>query len=239
MELWENGPLFEQAEHFRLGTDSVLLADFVNIGTRKRGIDLGCGSGILPLLLLVRSDRLHMTGLEINPEAARVADANIAANALEERCDIVTGDIRRCRELFRTGQFDLVVANPPYFTAGSGKQSPDADKAAARSEKLCSLEDICRAASYLCRTGGAFCLVHRAERLADVICLLRETGFEPKRLRTVSHSAEKEPSLVLIEARRGAGSGLKIMPPLFICGDDGRESAEIKRIYHREDEHER
>lgn len=239
MELWENGPLFEQSEHFRLGTDSVLLADFVNIGTRKHGIDLGCGSGILPLLLLVRSDRLHMTGLEINPEAARVADANIAANALEERCDIVTGDIRRCRELFRTGQFDLVVANPPYFTAGSGKQSPDADKAAARSEKLCSLEDICRAASYLCRTGGAFCLVHRAERLADVICLLRETGFEPKRLRTVSHSAEKEPSLVLIEARRGAGSGLKIMPPLFICGDDGRESAEIKRIYHREDEHER
>ena len=104
---------------------------------------------------------------------------------------------------------------------------------------MCSLEDICRAAAYLCRTGGAFCLVHRAERLADVICLLRETGFEAKRLRTVSHSAQKAPSLILIEAYRGAGAGLKIMPPLFICGDDGRESAEIKRIYHREDEHER
>ena len=85
------------------------------------------------------------------------------------------------------------------------------------------------------RTGGAFCLVHRAERLADVICLLRENGFEAKRLRTVAHRPGKEPSLVLIEARRGAGSGLKIMPPLHICGDDGRESAEIKRIYHRED----
>ena len=131
------------------------------------------------------------------------------------------------------------MSNPPYFAAGSGRQSPDADKATARGEILCSLEDICRAAAYLCRTGGAFCLVHRAERLADVICLLRETGFEAKRLRTVSHSAQKAPSLILIEAYRGAGAGLKIMPPLFICGDDGRESAEIKRIYHREDEHER
>ena len=101
------------------------------------------------------------------------------------------------------------------------------------------VERMRRAAAYLCRTGGAFCLVHRAERLADVICLLRETGFEAKRLRTVSHSAQKAPSLILIEAYRGAGAGLKIMPPLFICGDDGRESAEIKRIYHREDEHER
>lgn len=239
MELWENGPQFEQSKHFRPGTDSVLLADFVNIGTRRRGIDLGCGSGILPLLLLVRSERLHMTGLEINSEAARVARKNMAANALETRCDIISGDIRRCRELFKTGQFDLVVSNPPYFAAGSGRQSPNADKAAARGEKLCSLEDICRAASYLCRTGGAFCLVHRAERLADVICLLRETGFEAKRLRTVSHSAGKEPSLVLVEGRRGANAGLKIMPPLFICGGDGRESAEIKRICHREDGHER
>ncbi len=239
MELWENGPQFEQSEHFRLGTDSVLLADFVNIGVRRCGIDLGCGSGILPLLLLCRSTALHMTGLEINPEAAQIARGNMAANALDGRSRIMTGDIRRCRELFGTGQFDLVVSNPPYFASGSGKQSPDAVKAAARGETLCTLEDICRAASYLCRTGGAFCLVHRAERLADVFCLLRETGFEAKRLRTVSHSARKEPSLVLIEARRGAAAGLKIMPPLFICGDDGRESAEIKRIYHREDGHER
>lgn len=176
-----------------------------------------------------------MTGLELNPEAARVARENIAANALDRRCDIVVGDIRRCRDEFKTGQFDLVVSNPPYFAAGSGKLSPNADKAAARGEVLCTLEDVCRAAAFLCRTGGAFCLVHRAERLADVICLLRDTGFEAKRLRTVAHKPGKEPSLVLIEARRGAGSGLKIMPPLHICGDDGRESAEIKRIYHRED----
>ena len=116
MELWKDGPQFEQSEHFRLGTDSVLLADFVNIGARRRGIDLGCGSGILPLLLLTRSTALHMTGLELNPEAARVARENIAANALDRRCDIVVGDIRRCRDEFKTGQFDLVVSNPPART---------------------------------------------------------------------------------------------------------------------------
>jgi len=110
MELWKDGPQFEQSEHFRLGTDSVLLADFVNIGARRRGIDLGCGSGILPLLLLTRSTALHMTGLELNPEAARVARENIAANALDRRCDIVVGDIRRCRDEFKTGQFDLIVS---------------------------------------------------------------------------------------------------------------------------------
>lgn len=125
MELWKDGPQFEQSEHFRLGTDSVLLADFVNIGARRRGIDLGCGSGILPLLLLTRSTALHMTGLELNPEAARVARENIAANALDARCDIVVGDIRRCRDEFKTGQFDLVVSNPPYFAAGASSSAQE------------------------------------------------------------------------------------------------------------------
>ena len=233
--LWDKGPYFAQSEHFKLGTDSVLLGDFVNIGGRVRGIDLGCGSGILPLLLLWRSSRLHMTGLEIDPAAADMARENMAENGLAGRCEIVTGDIKDCRLLFASGEFELVVSNPPYFAAGSGGVSPDGRKAAARGELLCSLEDICRAAAYLCRTGGAFCLVHRAERLADVVCALRGAGFEPKRLRTVSHSAEKEPSLVLIEARRGGAPGLRIMPPLFIRGADGEETAEILRIYHRED----
>lgn len=236
MELWKSGPRFEQSEHFRLGTDSVLLADFVNTSGRTRGIDLGCGSGILPLLLCARAPKLNMTGLEINPDAVLIARKNMTENSLDGRTEIVQGDIRSCRELFRTGEFDLIVSNPPYFAAGSGRLSPDAARAAARGEVLCTLEDICRAASYLCRTGGAFCLVHRAERLADAVCLLRETGFELKRIRTVAHSVKKAPSLVLLEARRGAAPGLKFMPPLFMTAPDGRESDEIKRIYHREDE---
>lgn len=234
VKLWDGGPLFCQSKHFKLGTDSVLLADFVNIGSRQRGIDLGCGSGVLPLLLLSKSERLHMTGLEINPEAAKTAEANLEANKLAERGSIVTGDIRLCKELFKSGEFDLVVANPPYFAEGSGKQSTDEAKAAARTETLCTLGDVCRAAAYLCRTGGVFCLVHRAERLCDVLCLLRESGLEPKRLRTVAHDASKEPSLILVEARRGGSSGMKLLPPLFIRNPDGSETQEILKIYHRE-----
>ena len=234
VKLWDGGPLFCQSEHFKLGTDSVLLADFVNIGSRQRGIDLGCGSGVLPLLLMSKSERLHMTGLEINPEAAKTAEANLEANKLAERGSIVTGDIRLCKELFKSGEFDLVVANPPYFAEGSGKQSTDEAKAAARTETMCTLGEVCRAAAYLCRTGGVFCLVHRAERLCDVLCILRESGFEPKRLRTVAHDASKEPSLILVEARRGGGSGMRLLPPLFIRNPDGSETQEILKIYHRE-----
>lgn len=235
VELWSGGPLFAQSEHFKLGTDSVLLADFVNIGAYRRGIDLGCGSGILPLLLLSRSEKLQMTGLEINGAACACAQKNLERNGLTERSDIVCGDIKNCRELFKSGEFDLVVANPPYFAEGSGYSSPDDARAAAREERSCNLDDICKAAAFLCRTGGAFCLVHRAERLSEVFCKLSAAGLEPKRLRTVSHSAKSEPSLVLIEARRGGKPGLKIMPPLFLRNSDGSESDEILKIYHREE----
>lgn len=235
VELWSGGPRFAQSGHFKLGTDSVLLADFVNIGSYRRGIDLGCGSGILPLLLLSRSEKLHMTGLEINGDACVCAERNLEANALNERSDIVCGDIRNCRGIFKVGSFDLVVANPPYFAEGSGYSSPDSARALAREERSCNLDDICSAAAFLCRTGGAFCLVHRAERLSEAFCKLSAAGLEPKRLRTISHSSENEPSLVLIEARRGGKPGLKIMPPLFLRSSDGSETDEILRIYHREE----
>lgn len=236
VELWNGGPRFKQSEHFKLGTDSVLLADFVNIGGRKKGVDLGCGSGILPLLLMDRSEKLSMTGLEINADAALCAEENLSCNGLAERGKIVCGDIKNVKALFAAGEFGLVVANPPYFAAGSGKASPDDARAAARGELLCSFEDICRAAAYLCPTGGAFCFVHRAERLADIMCLLRDSGFEPKRLRFVAHDCLHEPSLVLTEARRGGAPGTKIMPQLNIRNTDGSETDEILKIYHREDE---
>lgn len=235
VELWSGGPTFAQSEHFKLGTDSILLADFVNLSSRRRGIDLGCGSGILPLLLLNRAENFHMTGLEINESACDYAKSNLSRNGFESRSDIICGDIRNHRQLFKSGEFDLVVSNPPYFAEGSGFSSPDCGRANAREEKCCSLDDICRAAAFLCKTGGTFSLVHRAERLSEVFCKLSDFGLEPKRLRTVSHCASSEPSLVLIEARRGGKPGLKIMPPLFLRNSDGSETDEILKIYHREE----
>lgn len=231
--LWSGGPLFCQAEHFRLSTDCVLLADFVNTASALKGIDLGCASGAIGLLLLSRSPRLHMTGLELLPQAAALAEENMKKNGLSARSRIVTGDIRQHRQLFPAGSFDLVVSNPPYFPLGSGAVSPDEGRAAARGEISCTLEDICTAAAFLCRTGGAFALVHKPERLAEVLCSMSRHGLEPKRLRLVCHRTELAPNLVLIEGRRGGKPGMKIEPMLVLRNADGSETDEVKRIYHR------
>lgn len=232
-ELWPGGPRFAQAEHFKLGTDCVLLADFVNTASARRGIDLGCASGAISLLLLTRSPRLHMTGLELVPEAVELARANMAENALTERADMLCGDIRRVRELFAAGSFDLAAANPPYFPVGHGKTPSDTARAAARGETSCTLDDICAAAQWLLRTGGGFSLVHRPERLGEIFACMSAHGMEPKRLRCVQPRAESAPSLVLVEGRRGGKPGLKIEPPLILSTSDGGESGEYRRIYHR------
>ena len=231
--LWPGGPLFCQAEHFRLSTDCVLLADFVNTSSAAKGIDLGCASGAIGLLLLSRSPKLHMTGLELLPQAASLAEENMAVNGLSARSRIVTGDLRQHRQLFPSGSFDLVVANPPYFPLGSGAVSPDEGRAAARGELSCTLEDICAAAAFLCRTGGRFSLVHKPERLSEVLCCMSRHNLEPKRLRLVCHRAELAPNLVLIEGRRGGKPGMKIEPMLILRNADGSETGEVKRIYHR------
>ena len=232
MELWAGGPRFRQAAQAPLGTDSVLLADFAG-GKGARGIDLGCGSGILSLLLLWGNEKLRMTGLEIAPEAARVARENLAQNGLDTRGEVVTGDIRRVRELFRTGSFDFAIANPPYFPQNSGASAPDALRAAAREERSCTLGELCGAAAYLLPTGGRFCLVQRPERLSEVLNALTRNGLEPKRLRLCCHRASTAPNLFFIEARRGGKPGLKIEPILFLTDSAGNESEQVKRIYHR------
>lgn len=231
--LWPGGPKLLQAEHFRLGTDCVLLADFVNTAGAKRGIDLGCASGASMLLLLERSPKLRMTGLEIVPEAAETARENMALNGLRERSAVVTGDIRDHRALFHAGSFDLVVCNPPYFPRGSGALPLNADRAAARSELLCTLPELCAAAAFLLQTGGRAGFVHRPERLSELLVCLTAAGLEPKRLRLVCRDTGAAASLVLVEARRGGRPGLTVEPSLYLYGLDGMESAEYRRIYHR------
>ena len=232
-ELWPGGPRFAQSAHAPLGTDSVLLADFVPLAGAKRGIDLGCASGALALLLLARSETLHMTGLEIVPQAAALAEKNLAENALSARGEIVCGDIREVRSLFRAGSFDLVVANPPYYPLGSGALPADPDRAAARGELSCTLAELSAAAAFLCRTGGRFCLVHKPERLAEIFTALSSQGLEPKRLRFVCARAHAAPSLALIEARRGGAPGLAVESALVLEDETGGPSAELRRIYHR------
>lgn len=232
-ELWPGGPLFLQAETQRLSTDSVLLADFVRPGSAVHGVDLGCASGILSLLLLERTRRLHMTGLELDAAAAQIARANLERNGFAGRSRVLTGDLRACRALFEAGSFELAVANPPYFPPGRGAVSPDPVRAGARSEETCTLEDLCRSARWLLRSGGRLCLVHRPERLSELFCTMSANALEPKRLRLVCHQPERAPSLVLVEGRRDGKPGLQILPPLILTRADGSDTAEVRRIYHR------
>lgn len=231
-ELWPGGPRFRQAGAFPLGTDSVLLADFACHGGAKRGIDLGCGSGILALLLAWKNEGLELTGLELQPAAAEVARENLAQNGLAGRCRVLTGDIRQHRALFSAGSFDFAIANPPYFAARSGASSPAADRAAAREEEQLTLSELAAAAAWLLRFGGALYLVYRPERLSELLVTLSARGLEPKRLRLVSQRADSAPSLVLLEARRGGRPGLRLEPLLVLQNPDGSESAEYRRIYH-------
>ena len=231
--LWPGGPLFAQAENQAVGTDSILLADFARPRPASRGIDLGCGSGLITLLLLVREERLRMTGLELDAAAAETARENLSRNALAPRGEIVRGDIRACRELFRAGSFDFAAANPPYFPLGSGAVSPDPARAAARSECCCTLEELCRAAAWLLPSGGRFFLVYRPERLNVLLGTLTACGLEPKRLRPVAPRWDRAPSLLLLEARRGGRPGLVWEAPLLLTGPDGGESAELRRICRR------
>ena len=155
---------------FRLSTDSMALADFYRLPRAAAVCDLGCGCGALGLLLLRDHPDARVTGVELLPEVAAQARRNIDANGLAGRFSVVTGDLRKHRGILPASAFDAVAANPPYFPAASGGVSPEDARAAARSEVCCTLEELCACAAYLLRFGGDFFLVHRAERLADLLC---------------------------------------------------------------------
>lgn len=241
MEHWEElkpgGLRFVWADHlFRPGTDTFLLSSLPRLRPGLRVCDLGCGTGLLGLLLMQRQPDLRIAGLDIQPEAAALARRAAAENGLTERLDFRCGDLRQMRGIFPTGCFDLVVCNPPYYPPAGGKLSADGARRTARSETEASLADLCAAASYLLRWGGKFCLVHKPERLADVLCALRNAGTEAKRLRFVHSRAADPPSLFLAEGCRGGRPGITVEPPLILQNGDGTPTAELNAIYFRNQE---
>ena len=231
-ELWPGTRFLRSESGFPLGTDSVLLADFAQGSERLRAIaDLGCGAGVLTVLLLQKFPDARVFGIEIQEEAAALCRENLALNDLADRAEIRCGDLREKRDLPAAGSFDFVAANPPYFAVNSGFTAPARGRAIARDERFCTLEDVCRAAAYLCRWGGGFAIVHRPERLSELFCAMTAHGLEPKRLRLVCKTPGAAPSLVLAEGRRGGKPGLTILPPLILQAADGSDSPEIRRIY--------
>ncbi len=215
------------------GLDSFLLASLPRLKPGMKVCDLGCGTGLLGLLLLQREPGLTVTGLDIQPGAVELGKLAAAENGLEDRLFFRLEDLRDTA--LPAGNFDLAICNPPYFPPSGGLSPKGEARRTARTEETCTLGDVCRAAGRLLRWGGSFCLVHKPERLADLLCAPREAGLEPKRLRFVSVRSERAPSLVLLEARRGGRPGLTVEPPLILENPDGSPTAELDRVYFREE----
>lgn len=226
--LWNGVTLLQPEGQFRLGTDSVACAGFARFPKHAKIADLGCGSGAIGMMLLATDPTLQVTGIELDADAARLAAENGRCNRLNFTA--IHGDLRQIQQLLPAGSMDGCISNPPYFPVGSGR--PGAMRT-ARSEENCTLDQLTTAAAWLLPTGGRFVLVHRPERLADLICSLRTRQLEPKRIRFVRHRPEHSVSLVLLEARKGGKPGLAYEPDLIFLNADGTETDEYRRLYHR------
>lgn len=233
-QLWPGGYTFVFDDAlFPPSTDSFLLGYFTRARRGDRVCDLGAGTGLLGLLLLARQPELTVTGVELQPSACDLAHRTAERNGLTDRFIVLCADLRQ-RDALPRAAFDLVVSNPPYFSAGSGAISPDPARGAARSEVSCTLAELCAAADRLLRYGGRFSLVYKPDRMAELFTLLQRVHLEPKRLRFVQHSAASAPSLLLLECRKGGKPGLTVEPPLLLKDDAGRDTAEADLVYFRD-----
>ena len=231
-ELHRNGyRIIQNARKFCFGMDAVLLSGFARVKAGERVLDLGTGTGIIPILLRGKTPGRNFTGLEIQEESADMARRSVAYNHLEDSISIVTGYIRDAAALFRAASFDVVTSNPPYMTDSHGLVNPDLPKAIARHELLCSLEDVVRGAAGVLRPGGRFYLVHRPFRLAEIMTVLVRYRLEPKRMRLVYPFVEKEPNMVLLEAVQGGNSRITVEKPLIVYREPGVYTEEIYEIY--------
>ena len=231
-DLQRNGYQIIQNEgKFCFGMDAVLLSGFVKVKPGEQVLDLGTGTGIIPILLSAKTEAEHLTALEIQEESADMAKRSVELNRLADKISVVTGDIKEASKLFGKAVFDVVTTNPPYMNDNHGLKNPDLPKAIARHEVLCSLEDVIREASLVLKPNGRFYMVHRPFRLAEIFAVMQQYKLEPKAMRLVHPFADKEPNMVLIEGLKGGKSMIKIAPPLIVYKEPGVYTDEIYDVY--------
>ncbi len=231
-ELQRNGyRIIQNRKKFCFGMDAVLLSGFARAEKGERTLDLGTGTGIIPLLMAAKTRGEFFAALEIQPDMADMAGRSVALNGLEKKITVVTGDIKEASEIFGRASFDVVTCNPPYMDQSHGLRNPDEPRAIARHELLCTFEDVAREAAAVLRPGGRFYLVHRPRRLAELICVLKNHRLEPKRMKLVHPYLESEANMVLLEAVRGGGVQLRVEPPLVVYERPGVYTREIYDIY--------
>lgn len=223
--------IIQNPKKFCFGMDAVLLSGFAKVKEGETALDLGTGTGIIPILLEAKTKGKHFSALEIQEESVRMAERSVAYNKLQDKIDIIAGDIKEASKIFGLSSFEVVTVNPPYMNDLHGLKNPDMPKAIARHEILCNLEDVIRESSKVLKVNGRLYMVHRPFRLAEIIVMLKAYHLEPKQMRFVHPYVNKEPNMVLIEAVKGGRPMVKIAPPLIVYSEKDVYTEEIYDIY--------
>ena len=223
--------IIQNTKNFCYGIDAVLLAGFARVKPGERVLDMGTGTGIIPILLKAKTPGEHFTGLEIQEESAQMARRSVVYNGLAKDIEIRTGDIREAAAIFGRASFSVVTCNPPYMTGSHGLVNPHLPKAIARHEVLCTLEDVISQAAQVLEPRGRFYMVHRPFRLAEIMGLMMKYQLEPKRMRLVYPYVDKEPNMVLIEGLLGGNPRITVEKPLIVYERPGVYTDEIREIY--------
>lgn len=223
--------IIQNTKNFCYGIDAVLLAGFARVKPGERVLDMGTGTGVIPILLKAKTPGEHFTGLEIQEESAQMARRSVVYNGLEKDIEIRTGDIREAAAIFGRASFSVVTCNPPYMTGSHGLVNPHLPKAIARHEVLCTLEDVISQAAQVLEPRGRFYMVHRPFRLAEIMGLMMKYQLEPKRMRLVYPYVDKEPNMVLIEGLLGGNPRITVEKPLIVYERPGVYTDEIREIY--------
>ena len=223
--------VIQDPKKFCFGMDAVLLSGFTRVKKGETALDMGTGTGIIPILLSQRTEGKHFTGLEIQAECAEMADRSVKYNCLEDRIQIVEGDIKEAAGIFGAASFDVVTCNPPYMIGQHGLTNPHLPKAIARHEILCTFDDVASQAARVLKDRGRFYLVHRPFRLVELMAALTKYKLEPKRMQLVYPYIDKEPNMVLIEACKGGNSRIQIERPLVVYEKLGVYTKDILELY--------
>lgn len=225
--------LIQNPKWFCYGIDAVLLSKFCRVKKDYRAVDLGTGTGIIPLLLGSTTELKEIVGIEIQNEVADMAQRSVYLNHLEDKIKILNIDLKEAGDYLEVNAYDMVVSNPPYMSENEGLKNMDDVKTISRHEVKASLENVISTAYELLKPNGHFYLVHRPHRLVDIIYLCRKYRLEPKKIRFVHPKKDKKPNILLLHCTKYGRPELKFMDPLYVYGDDGNYTEEIYRIYGR------
>ncbi|SKC83719.1 tRNA1(Val) (adenine(37)-N6)-methyltransferase [Maledivibacter halophilus] len=226
--------IIQNPKGFCFGVDAVLLSNFCEIKRNAKVVDLGTGTGIIPILIAGKSNAEKIYGIEIQKTVADMARRSVQLNNLGERINIINEDLKEVDKIIDVNSIDVVVSNPPYMSPLGGLQNPESLKAISRHEIKCTLEDIIKITGRLLKHNGHFYLVHRPHRLVDIMCLCRKYKLEPKKIRFIHPNRNKKPNLLLLKCIKAAKPELKFLNPLYVYNEDGSYTHEIYEIYGKE-----